>query len=45
MFNNRLNIYFSKNIKNVLCALIKKRKIDKFLIKKNKNIFKYFYFY
>ena len=45
MFNNKLNIYVSKNIKNVLCSLKKAKKKNKYMIKKLKNIIKYFTLY
>src|SRR5256885_1384978 len=45
MFKNKLNLNVSSNIKKVLSSLNRKKKYNKYFIKKLKNIMKYFILY
>ena len=45
MFKNKLNLNVSSNIKKVLSSLNRKKKHNKYFIKKLKNIMKYFILY
>jgi hypothetical protein len=44
-FNNKLGVYISTNIRKALYTLRRRKKINKYVIKKYKNIIKYFQLY